>query len=98
MKNGSTPKLNFDIPPKPIRAEWDTFEVSLREITDLRVGDVIEMPAEQLRQTNLLFNGVPKFVGTVGVDSEHVAVQLTARYASPTETPATPLSHGRKNS
>lgn len=82
----------------PIRAEWDTFEVSLREITDLRVGDVIEMPSEQLRKTNLLFNGVPKFVGTVGVDSEHVAVQLTARYASPTEQPATPLSHGRKNS
>jgi flagellar motor switch protein FliM len=81
----------------PVRAEWDTFEVSLREITDLRVGDVIEMPADQLRQTNLLFNGVPKFVGTVGVDTDHVAVQLTARYSAPTDQPATPLSHGRKN-
>lgn len=81
----------------PIRAEWDTFEVSLREITDLRVGDVIEMPADQLRQTNLLFNGVPKFIGTVGVDTDHVAVQLTSRYSAPSEKPATPLSHGRKN-
>ncbi|MEJ1971892.1 MAG: FliM/FliN family flagellar motor switch protein [Lacunisphaera sp.] len=77
----------------PVRAEWDTFEVSLREITDLRVGDVIEMPAEQLRQTNLLLNGVPKFVGTVGLDSEHIAVQLTAKLAA-----ANPdNSHGRKN-
>jgi flagellar motor switch protein FliM len=77
----------------PVRAEWDTFEVSLREITDLRVGDVIEMPADQLRQTNLLLNGVLKFVGTVGVDAEHVAVQLTSRVA-----PADPTqSHGRKN-
>ncbi len=78
----------------PVRAEWDTFEVSLREITDLRVGDVIEMPAEQLRQTNLLLNGVPKFLGTVGLDSEHIAVQLTARLAA---AGTTDNSHGRKN-
>ena len=81
----------------PVRAEWDTFEVSLREITDLRVGDVIEMPADQLRQTNLLLNGVPKFVGTVGVDTDHVAVQLTARFAVPSDDAFIP-SHGRKNS
>jgi len=98
IEKKATWKSSYASIAMPIRAEWDTFEVSLREITDLRVGDVIEMPAEQLRQTNLLFNGVPKFVGTVGVDSEHVAVQLTARYSSPTEHPATPLSHGRKNS
>lgn len=86
----------------PIRAEWDTFEVSLREITDLRIGDVIEMPSDQLRQTNLLLNGVPKFVGTVGVDNDHVAVQLTARYAPRLEgdssNNALPQSHGRKSS
>jgi flagellar motor switch protein FliM len=80
----------------PVRAEWDTFEVSLREITDLRVGDVIEMPAEQLRQTNLLLNGVPKFVGTVGVDSEHVAVQLTSRVTIRSDAEIA-HSHGRKN-
>ncbi len=80
----------------PVRAEWDTYEVSLREITDLRVGDVIEMPAEQLRQTNLLLNGVPKFVGTVGLDTDHIAVQLTAKLPSATEATTT-NSHGRKN-
>src|SRR4029077_11951091 len=81
----------------PVRAEWDTFEVSLREITDLRVGDVIEMPAEQLRQTNLLLNGVPKFVGTVGLDTDHIAVQLTAKVSTPQQILVT-NSHGRKNS
>ena len=80
----------------PVRAEWDTFEISLREITDLRVGDVIEMPVEQLRQTNLLLNGVPKFVGTVGLDTDHIAVQLTAKVAHPHQTIVT-HSHGRKN-
>jgi flagellar motor switch protein FliM len=78
----------------PVRAEWDTFELSLREITNLRVGDVLELPAEQLRETNVLLNGVPKFVGTVGIDQEHVAVQLTAKH--PTPAPAAPAqSHGR---
>lgn len=97
VEKKATWKESYATIAMPVRAEWDTFEVSLREITDLRVGDVIEMPADQLRQTNLLFNGVPKFVGTVGVDTDHVAVQLTARYSAPSEKPATPLSHGRKN-
>jgi len=80
----------------PVRAEWDSFEVTLREIADLRVGDVIEMPADQLRQTNLLLNGVPKFVGTVGLDSDHIAVQLTAKVSNnPGHVPAP--THGRKN-
>ncbi|HWA26035.1 MAG TPA: FliM/FliN family flagellar motor switch protein [Lacunisphaera sp.] len=81
----------------PVRAEWDTFEVSLREITDLRVGDVIEMPVEQLRQTNLLLNGVPKFVGTVGLDTDHIAVQLTSKVSANPTTPVPAVSHGRKN-
>jgi flagellar motor switch protein FliM len=87
---------NYSSIAMPVRAEWDTFEVSLREITDLRVGDVIEMPADQLRQTNLLLNGVPKFVGTVGLDSDHIAVQLTTKIsANSGPVPASP--HGRKN-
>ncbi len=30
MKTSSTPKLNFDIPPKPIRAEWEKTIAALR--------------------------------------------------------------------
>ncbi|AOS45118.1 Flagellar motor switch protein FliM [Lacunisphaera limnophila] len=84
----------------PVRAEWDTFSVSLREITDMRVGDVIEMPAEQIRQTNILLNGVPKFVGTAGLDAERVVVQLNAKISPDGTTAVSPLapsSHGRKN-
>lgn len=87
---------NYSNIAMPVRAEWDTFEVSLREITDLRVGDVIEMPADQLRQTNLLLNGVPKFVGTVGLDSEHIAVQLTSKLSA-NSGPVPAPTHGRKN-
>jgi flagellar motor switch protein FliM len=61
----------------PVRAEWDAFEVPLREISSLRVGDVLEMRASLCAETRLLLNGVPKFIGTVGLDSDRVAVQLT---------------------
>lgn len=82
----------------PVRAEWDAFEVSLREIASLRVGDVIELPAPLLQQTRILLNGTPKFVGTVGLDADRTAVQITRKLSGEeTDTPD-PHSHGRKNS
>jgi flagellar motor switch protein FliM len=77
----------------PTRAEWDAFELSLREITALRVGDVIEMPAGILEQTRVLLNGTPKFIGTVGLDSDRVAVKLAQKIS--VEETAKEKSHGR---
>lgn len=66
----------------PVRAEWQAFELSLREIACLRVGDVIEMKPTACSDTRILLNGTPKFVGTVGLDSDRVAVQLTRKLPS----------------
>ena len=77
----------------PARAEWDAFELSLREISNLRVGDVIEMPAGILEETRIALNGTPKFIGTVGLDRDRVAVNLTKKIISETSTP--PRSNGR---
>jgi flagellar motor switch protein FliM len=63
----------------PIRAEWDAFEISLREISCLRVGDVLEMKPSLCAETRVLLNGTAKFVGTAGLDSDRVAVQLTRK-------------------
>lgn len=63
----------------PVRAQWDAFEVSLREVTCLRVGDVIEMPNEIFQKTDVLVNGSRKFVGAVGIDDDRVAVQITEK-------------------
>jgi flagellar motor switch protein FliM len=82
----------------PVRAEWDAFEVSLREITGLRVGDVIELPAAMLQQTRILLNGTPKFVGTVGLDADRTAVQITRKLSPADIANPEPHSHGRKNS
>jgi flagellar motor switch protein FliM len=82
----------------PVRAEWDAFEASLREITSLRVGDVIELPAPLLEQTRILLNGTPKFIGTVGLDGDRTAVQVTRKLPRLEAEIPTEHAHGRKNS
>lgn len=78
----------------PARAEWNAFELSLREITQLRVGDVIEMPANIVDDTRVALNGTPKFVGTVGLDSDRVAVKLTRKISAEENSDQMP-QHGR---
>ncbi|PTY08790.1 flagellar motor switch protein FliM [Opitutaceae bacterium EW11] len=78
----------------PARAEWDAFELTLREITQLRVGDVIEMPPTIVDQTRIALNGTPKFLGTVGLDSDRVAVKIT-RKLTPEEEASELKPHGR---
>jgi len=70
-------QASYDRITVPVRAEWQAFELSLREIFSLRVGDVLEMPATQLQNTTVLFNGTPKYSGTVGLDTDRVAIKLT---------------------
>jgi len=63
----------------PIRAQWEAFELSLREISALKVGDVIEMPSDIIDKTDVLINGNRKFQGSVGLDSDRVAVKLNEK-------------------
>lgn len=78
----------------PVRAEWDALELTLREISCLRVGDVVELPPTLCAETRVLMNGAPKFVGTVGLDSDHVAIQLTRKLPPEESSHAQP--DGRK--
>ncbi len=77
----------------PVRAEWDAFELSLREITELRVGDVVEMPSEIVQRTTIMLNGSPKFNGTVGLNGDKVVVNLTEKISQ--EHAPKPKNHGR---
>lgn len=79
----------------PVRAEWEAFQATVRELAALSVGDVIQLDPMLISQTNLLVNGVPKFVGVAGLDGERVAVQVT-RKISQEETPYAKLD-GRKS-
>jgi flagellar motor switch protein FliM len=89
-------QVSYDRITVPVRAEWQAFELSLREIFSLRVGDVLEMSATCLQETNVLLNGTPKFTGTVGLDTDRVAVKLTRKH--PPEEPNHAKPDGRKSS
>jgi flagellar motor switch protein FliM len=88
----------YDHIAMPVRAEWDAFELTLREVSSLKVGDVIEMPATLMQQTRVLLNGTPKFVGTVGLDADRVAVQVTRKIPLSPEEISHVKSDGRKSS
>jgi flagellar motor switch protein FliM len=89
-------QASYDRIAMPVRAEWQAFELSLREVFSLRVGDVLEMPASHLQETTVLLNGTPKFTGTVGLDTDRVAVKLTRKLPSGDSNHVN--SDGRKSS
>jgi flagellar motor switch protein FliM len=63
----------------PAHAEWDAFHLPLRELTRLRVGDVLELPPDIVDQTRLCLAGTPKFTGVAGLDGERVVVKITEK-------------------
>jgi len=63
----------------PVRAEWNLPEMPLREIASMRVGDLLEIPMANIEQTRVLLNGIPKFIGTVGLEGQQVAVKLNRK-------------------
>lgn len=78
----------------PVRAEWQALELTLREVASFRVGDIIEMRPAICGETVLVLNESPKFVGTVGLDTDKVAVQITRKI--PSAEPSYGKSDGRK--
>jgi len=96
VEKKATWQKSYDHICVPVRAQWQAFEVSLREVTSLRVGDVIEMPADLFQRTQVLLNGAPKFIGAVGLEGDRVAIQLTAKMPPQEEEPTYAHSHGRK--
>ncbi len=87
-------QTSYDRITVPVRAEWDALDLTLREISCLRVGDVLELPPTLCAETRVLMNGAPKFVGTVGLDTDRVAVQLTRKLPPEESSHAQP--DGRK--
>ena len=74
-------QTSYDPIEVPLRAEWQPYELSLREISSLRVGDVLELSASHLQETTVLLNGTPKFTGTVGLDTDRVAIKISRQLA-----------------
>jgi len=63
----------------PILAEWKVREMPLSETLRISKGDVIELPGTLISEARLRLAEIETFVGTVGIQNGHVAVQITGR-------------------
>lgn len=65
----------FDVEAKLANAQLD-----LRDICDLKVGDVINLQRKHDSEIDLYVEGQPWFYGKLGVHDKHVAVKISRRY------------------
>ena len=71
----------YDSIPVRISAEWDAFELTLRDLSNLEVDDVIEMSPLLLENTRLRIEGRTCFVGEIGLEGDQVAFQVNESIA-----------------
>jgi len=67
----------FDEVPLNITAEWGALEMSAREISSLKVGDTVILPADYSETVKVRIEGVEKFFGKLGTIDGKWAVELT---------------------
>ena len=63
----------------PVFAEWRLPSKALGEVIKLRAGDVIPLDRELIHDTRLRLSDNDEFAGTLGVQNDHLAVQLRQR-------------------
>jgi len=67
----------YDHIPVPVSAEWDAFELSVRDLLNLEAEDVIEMNPEIISRTKIRIENRTCFIGEIGLDGECVAYQVS---------------------
>lgn len=63
----------------PVIAEWKVRELPLRDVIQLQTGSVLELSHDLITQTAVRLSNTEEFVGTVGMQNGHIAVQLAQR-------------------
>jgi len=61
----------------PVSAEWNAFEATVRDVLNLRPGDLLELPEDIMDQTIVSLEGSSRFKGKVGIEDGKVAVKIT---------------------
>lgn len=62
--------------PVDLSVEWDAFELSLRDISNLEVDDVLEMDKQLLSNTKLRIANRTCFIGEIGLEGEKVVFEV----------------------
>lgn len=60
----------------PVNAALPGPQITARQLQTLKVGDVLDLPAEAASQVQVRLNGVARFQGRLGTRDEHWAVQI----------------------
>jgi flagellar motor switch protein FliM len=60
-----------------LHAQWQGLDLSARELTRLKCGDVLLLEANCFDRVEIRFEQLPKFYGRLGTSGEHWAVQLS---------------------
>jgi flagellar motor switch protein FliM len=71
----------YDEIPVAVSAEWDAFELSLRDLSNLEVDDVIEMSPSLVEDTKLRIENRTCFIGEIGLEGNQVAFQVNESIA-----------------
>ena len=66
----------YDAIPVDVSAEWDAFELSLKDLSNLEIDDVIELSPDLINQTKLRIENRTCFVGEIGLEDGQVAFQV----------------------
>jgi len=61
----------------PVTAEWPALEMTARDLTNLKVGDVLPLDSEVVNQVRLRLAALPKFIGRLGTTGSKWAVEIT---------------------
>ncbi|MSU62193.1 MAG: flagellar motor switch protein FliM [Pedosphaera sp.] len=73
---------DFDDVHVPIVAEWRGLELTAREITQLKVGDVVELDPDCSSQVVVRLANMPKFSARLGTKGNKWAVELAGKFKS----------------
>ena len=68
---------SYDRVTVPVSAEWKAFNLNIRDLLHLEVGDVLELPENIAQKTQLRIKNSLRFVGEVGVEGSRVALKIT---------------------
>jgi flagellar motor switch protein FliM len=73
------PKWNTELEKAkiPVTAEWPALEMTARDLTNLKVGDVLPLDGEVVNNVRLRLASLPKFVGRLGTTGSKWAVEIT---------------------
>ena len=80
-ENKNIPKLpkwheTYNEIPVDLSVEWDAFELSLRDISNLEVDDILEMDNKLLSDTKLRIANRTCFIGQIGLEGEKVVFEV----------------------